>query len=156
MTSREPAAEIPHEYRIVVKDVTWTEAYEEAGNVPGGYLVNINSLDEWNTIQQLIEAEGKQEYIFWLGAMRSGNSQDYYWVNKDGYFVDGSINGNSNWLSGEPSFYDEEVDMEERYVDMFYRSSENRWVWNDTPDDIISLVSYYSGKVAYIVEIENE
>lgn len=145
-----------HEYRIVVKDVSWTEAYQEAKRVPNGYLVNIDTEEEWNTILQQIQSEQREKCIFWIGAIRRGNSQDYFWVDAEGNSVGESLNQSTNWLTGEPTYYDSENDMEERYVDMFYSSGENRWVWNDTPDDLISLLSYYSGKVAYIIEIENE
>lgn len=145
-----------HEYRIVVKDVSWTEAYQEAKSVPNGYLVNIDTEEEWNTILQQIQTEHREECIFWIGAIRRGNSQDYFWVDAEGNSVGESLNQSANWLTGEPTYYDAENDMEERYVDMFFSSGENRWVWNDTPDDLISLLSYYSGKVAYIIEIENE
>lgn len=149
-------AEKPHTYQIVVKDVTWTEAYREALKVPNGYLVNIDTQEEWDTILKQIQAEQKEDCIFWIGAVRRGESEDYHWVDSEGNSLGEPLNGNSNWLTGEPTFYDEENRMEERYVDMFFSKSENRWVWNDTPDDLVALLSYYSGKMAYIVEIEDE
>lgn len=145
-----------HEYRIVVKDVSWTEAYQEAKSVQNGYLVNIDSEEEWNTILQLIQAKQHEKCIFWIGAIRRGESEDYFWVDAEGNSVGDSLNQSSNWLTGEPTYYDSENNMEERYVEMFFYSKENRWVWNDTPDDLISLLPSYSGKIAYIVEIENE
>ena len=69
---------------------------------------------------------------------------------------DEELNGSSYWLANEPSFYDYDFEKDEQYVDMFFYSKTNSWVWNDVPDDLVSLLSYYSGKMAYIVEIENE
>ena len=145
-----------HTYQIVAADVTWTEAFAAAQNIPGGYLVNINSEKEWNRIIKKIEQENMEGYVFWVGATRRGNSRDYMWVDKTGNTVGESMNNNDHWLAGEPSFFDSESNMEERYVDLFYSSTEERWVCNDTPDDLISLIPSYAGKVAYIVEIENE
>lgn len=55
-------------------------------------------------------------------------------------------------VSGEPSFQD--ADIEETCVNIHYNSEENRWVWNDVPEDILSEVPYYSGRIGYIVEYE--
>lgn len=150
----EDASQKIHSYQIVTADVTWTEAYQAAKNVPNGYLVNINTEEEWSAIINQIKEQGYEDRIFWIGAMRRGDSSEYYWVDGDGKNVGDAINGSSHWLSGEPTFYDSENNLEERYVDMFHSSAQDAWVWNDTPDDLISLISYYSGKIAYIVEIE--
>ena len=73
-----------HTYQIVAADVTWTEAFAAAQNIPGGYLVNINSEKEWNRIIKKIEQENMEGYVFWVGATRRGNSRDYMWVDKTG------------------------------------------------------------------------
>lgn len=144
------------DYKIVVADVTWEEAYEAAMEVPNGHLVTIESQDEMNTITDLIEAQGYEKNIFWIGARRYNNLSDYYWIYEDNKLGNEPITYDLNWLSGEPTFYDEPSDTEEQYVDMFYTSSENRWVWNDTVNDVISVLPYYTEKVAYIIEIEKQ
>ena len=156
MAAEEATSEVdvPHTYQIVVADVAWTEAYNQARNVENGYLVNIDSQEEWDLVMQLIQEQGHGDKIFWIGAMRKGSSYEYYWIDKDGNSVGGSLNGSSHWLTGEPTYYDNENEIDERYVEMFYSSSLNQWVWNDTPDDLLSIVPYYSGKIAYIIEIE--
>lgn len=146
--------EVSHTYQIVVADVSWTEAYSQARNVENGYLVNIDSQEEWDIIMQLINEQGYSDKIFWIGAMRKGSSDEYYWIDRDGGSVGGSLNASSHWLTGEPTYYDAENQIDERYVEMFYSSSLSQWVWNDTPDDLLSIVPYYSGKIAYIIEIE--
>ena len=151
----EDASQKVHTYQIITADVTWTEAYQAAKNIPNGHLVNIDTEDEWNTIVKLIEEQGYSDRIFWIGAMRRGDSQEYYWIDREGKNVGSAINESSHWLSGEPTFYDSENNLEEQYVEMFHSSKQDAWVWNDTPDDLLSLISYYSGKMAYIVEIEN-
>ena len=143
-----------HDYQIVVGDVTWTEAFQAAQNIPGGHLLNINSEKEWKKIIKKIEDEDMEGYVFWIGATRRGNSRDYLWVDASGNTVGEPMNDSEHWLAGEPSFYDSEFGVEERYVNLFYSSTEERWVCNDTADDVISLLSSYSGRVAYIVEIE--
>ena len=57
------------------------------------------------------------------------------------------------WMQGEPSFQD--GDIAEDCMDFYYYENENRWTWNDVPNDIISVVPYFSGKIGYIVEYED-
>ena len=61
----------------------------------------------------------------------------------------------SYWLTGEPSFYDNSLLQDEMYMNMFYVSKEERWVWNDVPDDLIAVAEFYSGTVGYICEYED-
>lgn len=145
-----------HDYQFVVGDVTWTEAFQKAQEIPGGHLLNINSEKEWKKIIKKIKEEDMEGYVFWIGATRRGNSRDYLWVDASGDTVGEPMNENEHWLAGEPSFYDDEFGVEERYVNLFYSSTEERWVCNDTADDVLALLPYYSGKLAYIVEIEYE
>ena len=39
-------------------------------------------------------------------------------------------------------------------MDMFYVSKLEKWVWNDAPNDILSVAAGYSGKIGYICEYE--
>lgn len=145
-----------HTYSLVVKDVTWDEA-ASACEKAGGYLVNINSEEEFDAIIEEIEDAGLEDKIFFLGASRT-DSESYYWVDADGDLTGDPLNDNTDawcndvWLEGEPSFAD--GDTEETVVTMFYSSSEDRWVFNDVPTDILEAVSYYSGKIGYICETE--
>ena len=58
------------------------------------------------------------------------------------------------WMVNEPSFRDESIGQDEYYMNIFYYSKENRWVWNDVPDDLIGAVSSYQGSIAYIIEFD--
>lgn len=143
-----------HRYEIVIADVHWTEAYQLAMTVPNGHLVHINSEEEFQVITDQICEEGYQDIIFWLGGMRQGDSEEYYWIGNDGNVYGDVLNSSSHWLENEPSIYDQDLGTAEKYMDMFYRKSEDRWVWNDVPNELIELAPFYSGKVGYIVEIE--
>lgn len=142
-----------HTYQIVTADVTWTEAFRGAKGFEGGRLVNINSQEEMDFITQMLEAEGYEDYIIWIGMRRDIDSDEYYWVNEYGELKGTETNDNPYWLTNEPTFYDDMNDLDELYVEMFYSSSQEQWVWNDVPDDILALVPHFEGKVAYIVEI---
>ncbi len=56
----------------------------------------------------------------------------------------------SYWLTGEPSFYDNSLLQNEMYMNMFYVSKEECWVWNDVPDDLIAVAEFYSGTVPFV------
>ena len=49
-----------------MEDVTWTQAYQNCLD-KGGYLVRINSDEEYQAILQQIGAEDKRNIKFWLG-----------------------------------------------------------------------------------------
>lgn len=146
-----------HTYELIVEDVTWTQAYQDCLD-KGGYLVRINSDEEYQTILRQIGDEDKKNIKFWLGGARSSEeSKDYRWVYEDGTYGDIILNEEepcrSYWLSGEPSYSGESDDVE-MYMNMFYVRKEGRWVWNDVADDLIAVADFYAGTVGYICEYE--
>lgn len=145
-----------HSYGYVIDDCTWTEAFMKAQNA-GGYLARINSLEEFYYIVSEIEEIGYQDKQFRIGGRRDFDSNRYYWTNEYNSLYGDLINSTeywckNNWMNNEPSFIDGEI--QECYLDIFYYKSEDRWVMNDVPDDIISIVPSYSGKIGYIIEYD--
>ena len=145
-----------HSYDLIVKDCTWSEAFNECIR-RGGYLARITSDEEFVSILQQIYNEDKGKIKFWIaGACDDGRY--YHWVYPDGSLSDESINNNSKydnyWLTNEPSFYDDATECYEDRMNMFYVKSEDRWIWNDVPDDVLSVASFYSGSMGYICEYE--
>lgn len=150
-----------HIYELIVEDVTWTEAYYDCIN-RGGHLVRINTEEEFNVIADQIRAEDRTNITFWISANRLSGSSEYHWLREDGTYTEEVLNSDpryaSFWLDGEPSFTGADDNgnvLDESCVDMFYRSSEDRFYWNDAPDDIISAAGYYAGRVGYICEYDN-
>lgn len=143
-------------YELIVADVTWSQAYYDCMD-RGGHLVRITTDAEYQAILQQIASEGKENIIFWLGGARNDDS-GYYWIYDDGYFGSEVLNEDakyaSYWLDGEPSFHDDAAGVDETRMNMFRLSSSGQWVWNDVPDDILSVASFYSGKIGYICEYE--
>lgn len=143
-----------HSYEFVLRDCTWQEAFEDAAQ-QGGYLVNINSQEEWDYLLSEISARGMDKDVFYVGGARLSEDHEYRWADANGDLYGELLNGNgeswcsSQWMAGEPSFQD--GDTPETYMNIFYYSGENRWVLNDCPNDI---TPYYSGKTAYIIEYE--
>ncbi len=143
-------------YELIVADVTWSQAYYDCLD-RGGHLVRITTDAEYQAILQQIASEGKENIIFWLGGARNDDS-GYYWIYNDGYFGSEVLNEDakyaSYWLDNEPSFHDDAAGVDETRICMFRLSSSGQWVWNDVPDDILSVASFYSGKIGYICEYE--
>lgn len=144
-----------HWYEIVQKDCTWTEAFEDARS-KDGYLVHIDSMEEFDSIRSnLLNTEASRKMKLWIGGVRVAGSNGYHWANVDGTLGTEILNNSdvsSLWMAGEPSFRDESIGQDEYYMNMFYYTKENRWVWNDVPDDIIAVVGSYKGSVGYICE----
>lgn len=143
-----------HRYEYVVEDCTWEEAFYGAIE-KGGHLVRINSEEEYAYILQEIESLELKKVHFYLGGRRDDGGSAYYWVNSDNELYGEPLNDNNAvwcadaWLEGEPSFWD--GDVEEKYLNIFYYRSEDRWIWNDVSGEMIDI---YSNMIGYIVEYE--
>ena len=141
-----------HRYQLIVDDVSWEEAFADCQE-RGGYLVQINSEEEYQSIIKLIEDADMQEIHFYLGGRRSQDRQDYYWVDEQNWFEGDALNPGENawsadhWMENEPSFQSE--DEEEMYMNLIYYKEQ--WVLNDVPGDI---TVYYPGKTGYICEFD--
>lgn len=145
-------------YEYVRKDCTWQEAFDEC-KAKGGYLVRINSEEEYQYILSEIQSRGMEDVHFFLGGRRDVGESEYYWADQEnelyGERVDSSDYWCRNeWMTGEPSLRDNAVNIEEDCLDMFYYKNVGKWVWNDVPNDILSAVPTYAGKIGYICEYE--
>lgn len=141
-----------HRYEICVDDVSWEEAFI-ACKQKGGYLVRINSEEEFQYVIGLIESSQSQNIHFYLGGRRDVDSKRYYWVNIENMLYGESLNpaagswASFHWMENEPSFFsagDNEV-----YLNLIYYKE--AWVLNDVQSDI---TEYYSGKTGYICEYD--
>lgn len=146
-----------HEYEIVYKDVTWQQAYNQAIQ-KGGYLVRINTQDEFDAIVELLNEGENGKYRFYVGGKRESDNRNYRWINEDGEYLDGVINAPGNWYDSiwydnEPSFEEDGMDIEENSLCLF-KVSDNWWL-NDTTDDLNGdYDDLFSGSIGYIIEYE--
>ena len=146
-----------HRYEFVVEDVTWEQAFENCQS-KGGYLARINSEEEYQYILNELNSQQLQNVQFFIGGRRDTDSEAYYWVDENNLLYGEQINVDSywvanEWLDGEPSFRD--GDIEEQYLDLLYHKNSGRWTWNDAPNDILSVVPEFSGRIGYICEYED-
>lgn len=151
-----------HRYELVVEDLTWKEA-EALCREKGGYLATITTWEEMERIQEQMILEDKANVTFFVGANNENDQHSfgYHWIEPEGGETYDMLNLYNAlfgfWLEGEPSYTGltesgEEVD--EDYVVLFYRKSDERCYLNDVPDDILSAAPSYTGRVGYICEYE--
>lgn len=148
-----------HRYELILSDVSWKEAFQDCLN-RGGYLAHMNSPEEYAVITEQIRSEGKTDYTFWLGANRANPSGEYRWINPDGSVGDllDTPENRDLWLPGEPSYEGEAEEgavETESCVDLLFRSSDDRFYWNDVPEDVVAAASYLKGMFGYICEYED-
>lgn len=137
------------EYEFVEADCSWQEAYD-ACIANGGHLVTMETDKEYQRVIALLEAKSSRKIIFYIGALRKDNDKEYHWITDDTHV----LKGKNNWLEGEPSFQDANLEVDEHFVELFYSHESDRWVYNDIPDDPIKYVPNYKGKIGYICEYE--
>lgn len=161
----EPEPEIPydvteggiHRYTFVVDDCSWTEAAQKARE-RGGYLARINSEEEFQYLLGRISELDLGKIQFRVGGRRNLGSTEYYWVDENDQTYGNMLNApdywlSTHWMANEPSFQDGET--EECYLEFFYSSKYESWLWNDVPDDVVSIVPSYSGYLGFIIEYED-
>lgn len=147
---------VTYRYEFLVDDVTWYEAYEDCV-ARGGHLVTIESSEEFEILTEQLMDQDMERYIFWMGGMRLAESRDYHWVDAEGNPGELLLNGEGAgeyqdyWLEGEPSYQSGET--QERFMMLFYKQDQGRWVWNDATDDLLSEAPFYEGRIAYICEL---
>lgn len=147
-----------HRYEVFVEDCTWQEAYEKCRE-KGGYLVRINSEEEFKQIVKVIKKnknyDKKQYYI---GMRRDTGSDAYYLVDEENQFMGERMDhgytpwAESLWLEDEPSYRDETLQVDETAVSIFRHRDLKRWVINDIPSELVVQIPSYQGKVGYICE----
>ena len=150
-----------HEYGFVIEDCTWEEACQKSMDA-GGYLVRINSEEEYEHIKNLLNAGGYTDIHFYLGGKRTASDTTYYWVNQENQFIESGLNPSDSWAqlywyNGEPSFVDVGSEatgtIEEDVMNLFCVSGS--WYLNDSSANLAGMYpDLLSGKVGYIVEYE--
>lgn len=146
-----------HRYEVFLQDGTWEDAFN-ACLEKGGYLLRINTQEEYDQIITELDSLGCRGCRFYIGGRRELSGQQYFWVDNMDSFIGSDLASVDawcvgNWMIGEPSLRDDVIHAEEDVMELFYYNEENRWVWNDVPNNL----PYYIGKdaakkVGYICE----
>ena len=150
-----------HRYEYVISDSTWTNAFQNARS-RGGYLVHINSPEEYMYIKGEIDVNGYNSIQFRVGGRRELGGAKYHWVKADGTLEDEVLNASSSWCNsfwndGEPSFItggEDDVPEYTEYTMSMLRTNNGKWVFNDVADDILGSDPRFSGKIGYIIEYD--
>ncbi len=148
--------EAPHSYEYVIADSTWDEAYNAAKEM-GGRLASFDSEEEYNKVMESLLYEASSDISFYIGGKRDIGSEEYRWVNNDGEYFGDVINSSDYmrfWLSGEPSFKDGTI--EEDRMNLVNKNNDEKWYFNDVPNDVAGTYPVLKGKIGFICEYEQE
>ncbi len=148
-----------HRYGVFLQNGTWEDAFH-ACREKGGHLVRIDSMDEYNQLLSELDSLGYRGYRLYIGGRRDLAGQQYYWADDTNAFVGEPLNDPNawcagSWMVGKPSFYDESINADEHVLEMFYYESENRWVWNDIPNNLPDYIGDATLNAGYICEYDN-
>jgi hypothetical protein len=115
------------------------QAQQEAAS-RGGYLVTINSQEEFDQVVALAEEAGFDRV--WIGAHRVDNN--LVWESgEDVTFY--------RWDEGEPSFTDKGDGTQEDFLMLWQRGG--IWCYNDSRENpLTDFYGMYGGRTGYVVE----
>jgi hypothetical protein len=146
-----------HRYELFVEDCTWEEAQKKCEE-KGGYLASMTCDEEFDKVDSLIKAEGKENICFYIGANRI-DSFSWKWTEPGLTQTECVGNGYwKHWLDSMPSYTEtlsDGTEIKEEYVEYFYRKSEDKFLMNDIPNDVIGYFPSYAGRMGYICEYAN-
>ena len=139
--------------------MTWNEA-QQACIDKGGYLATITSPEEREEIAQLIEAQGKTDYSYYVGYRAhcriDGELQESGWIDKDGNTEGVGV------FTGFNYYYHPGYDYEQKEWDyslgqiglVKYAEETGRIYLFEAPMDLLAYSPQYSGRLGYICEYE--
>ena len=159
MTGKVGSEEGIHRYEVFLQNGTWEDAFD-ACITNGGHLVRINTQEEYDYIINELENLDCREYRFFIGGRRDLDGQQYFWADNANVLTGTDLGSadawcSGNWMIGEPSFKDDTIKAEEHVMELFYYEKENRWVWNDVPNNLTDYIGEEAaGKVGYICEYD--
>lgn len=131
------------QYMLYSEDVSWDEAERRCTEL-GGHLATIKDAADYEKLCQLL-ADSNAQYV-WIGAYRGDDGQIKW--------LDGKEHDFYAWAQGEPSMTDSYDGAAENYI-MLVKQTDGTWLYNDSrPDPMAQYSRFYSGKIAYICQIE--
>lgn len=145
-------------YEVVIKDCTWQQAFDESLEA-GGHLVTIETEKEYKKLVSLLSEADFDKIRLYISAARDDNSDKYYWIDKDMYFVGEALNGEKSyarnvWKSGNPSMVNSEnTSIVENRVELQHTAS-FQWDYNDVANNILDADPGWAGRIGYIIEYD--
>lgn len=113
-------------------------------------LASLDSEEDWEYVTSMIRQHNATDYIFFVGAQRDEDGVIRWLSGKP---------VTDHWLPGEPSGTAPTQDgriMDENYVVLFYRDSDDTFYLMDVPDNILDAAPSYEGHLGYITESRHE
>lgn len=146
-----------HRYEVITSHISWEEAAASAQR-RGGHLVTIADSGEFGEITRVLSSPQYSNLKnVWIGAcapagINTPSKASAYWNSSAASWITGEPFTYASWRHGEPSGYDANMGVEERYLQIFRPKADGGvWSYNDASSD---LSEYKSDSLGYMVEYE--
>lgn len=147
-----------HRYELITADVSWTEA-QTLCQEKGGYLATITAPEERQAILELMKQDEKTDIRFFVGYRKQeeidGQSLKDRWINADGTETPaGNLPGFWEHQAPDYNFIMPEFEVQECGILKYYPETDKIYLFS-APDELISTLADYAGKIGYVCEYDN-
>ncbi|MDE7120910.1 MAG: C-type lectin domain-containing protein, partial [Oscillospiraceae bacterium] len=139
-----------HRYEFITADVSWTEA-QALCRKNGGYLAVITAPEERRTILRQLKEQNLTESLFFVGYQVNPER----WILADQSEVPaGNLINFWEYQAPDYSFMEPEFEIQECGILKYYPETDQIYLFA-APDELISTLPDYAGKIGYVCEYDN-
>ncbi|MDE5768540.1 MAG: C-type lectin domain-containing protein [Oscillospiraceae bacterium] len=141
---------VEHRYEFITADVSWTEA-QASCREKGGYLAVITAPEERRTILEQLEEQNLTESLFFVGYQVNPER----WILADQSEIPaGNLINFWEYQAPDYSFIEPEFETQECGILKYYPETDQIYLFA-APDELISTLPEYAGKIGYVCEYDN-
>ncbi|MDE5754615.1 MAG: hypothetical protein K2H89_08745 [Oscillospiraceae bacterium] len=139
-----------HRYELIVQDISWTEA-QALCHEKGGYLATVTAPEERQTILELLKEQELTESLFFVGYQVNPER----WILADQSEVPaGNLINFWEYQAPDYNFIEPEFEIQECGILKYYPETDKIYLFS-APDELVSTLPEYAGKIGYVCEYDD-